>query len=150
AQDYNWWRTPQHWTEGLADYAHFKLGYTNTWTCAKCTAMYPHYTSGYGCAAAFLFFVESNYDPQIAIQLNQALRNRTYSDEFFKKTTGKDLAALWRAFQQKPAFTASAADLLKLEDSLGYVDGHATKKTKPGAEAKISRARGLGVMAEQP
>jgi hypothetical protein len=150
AQDYSWWRTPPHWSEGLAEYARFKLGYTNSWTCAKCSAMYPHYTSGYCCAAAFLFFVESNYDPQIAIQLNHALRKRTYSDELFKKATGEDLAQLWKAFEQTPDFTPGAAEILKLEDSLGYADGHPTRKTKPGAQLEISRARALAVVSEQP
>jgi len=150
AQDYDWWRTPPHWTEGLADYAHYKLGYTNSWICVECSALYPHYASGYSCAAAFLFFVEANYDPQIAMQLNKVLRNRTYTDAFFKKTTGKDLAELWAAFQKTPAFTSSAKDLLKLEASLGYVDGHPTKKTKPGAQQTIARARTLAVMAVQP
>lgn len=150
AQDYDWWRSPPHWTEGLADYTHYKLGYTNSWACAECSAMYPHYTSGYSCAAAFLLFVEANYDSQVAIQLNQALRKRTYTDAFFKKTTGKDLAELWTAFQKTPAFLPSAAEMLKLEESLGYVDGHPTKKTKPGAQSKITRARTLAVMADRP
>jgi hypothetical protein len=150
AQDYSWWRTPPHWTEGLADYADFKLGYTNSWECAQCSAMYPHYTSGYSCAAAFLLFVEPNYDSQIANQLNSALRKRTYSDEFFKDKTGKSLAELWTAFQQTPAFTPSAAELLKLEESLGYVDGRPTSKTKPDAQRKITRARKLAVMALRP
>jgi hypothetical protein len=150
AQDYSWWRTPPHWTESLADYAHFKLGYTNSWACAKCSAMYPHYTSGYCCAAAFLFFVEANYDAQIASRLNHALRHSDYSDDFFKKETGQDLKQLWAAFQKTPDFRPSAADLLKLEESLGYVNGRPTRKTKPGAETKIARARSLAVLAEQP
>jgi hypothetical protein len=150
AQNYNWWRAPQHWTEGLADYAHFKLGYTNSWACAKCTAMTPHYTSGYCCAAAFLFFVEANYNAQIAIQLNDVLRRGDYSDEFFKKQTGKDLEQLWAAFQKTPEFSLSAADLLKLEESLGYENGQPTKRTKPEAQTKIDRARSLAILTEQP
>jgi hypothetical protein len=150
AQNYDWPRTPAHWSEGLADYAHFKLGYTNSWACAECSALYPLYTSGYCCAAAFLFFVEANYDPQIPMQLNHALSKGTYSDEFFKKRTGKDLAELWTAFQQTPAFNPSATEILKLEDSLGYENGHPTSRTKPDAQSKITRARMLAVVAEQP
>ncbi|HWC58663.1 MAG TPA: basic secretory protein-like protein [Verrucomicrobiae bacterium] len=150
AQDYHWRKTPPHWTEGLADYVHFKLGYTNGWECAQCSAMCPHYTSGYGCAAAFLLFVEANYNAQIAVQLNQELRAGKYSDAFFKEATGKDLAGLWTAFQKTPAFKPSAADILKLEESLGYVDGKPTSKTKPDAQQKLARARSEAIIKEQP
>jgi hypothetical protein len=112
--------------------------------------MYPHYTSGYCCAASFLFFVEAGYDAQIAAQLNHALRHGAYSDQFFKKETGKDLEELWAAFQKTPEFSPSAAEILKLEESLGYVNGRPGRKTKPGAESKIARARGLAMIAEQP
>ena len=150
AQDYHWWKTPPHWTEGLADYVHFKLGYTNTWECAECSAMYPHYTSGYGCAAAFLLFVEANYNSQIAVQLNEKLRHGKYSDAFFKDATGKDLAGLWKAFQQTSAFTPPAANILKLEESLGYVNGQPTRKTKPDAQQKLMQARNDAIIEEQP
>src|SRR5262249_13481853 len=64
--------------------------------------------------------------------------------------TGQDLKQLWAAFQKTPEFSPSAADLLKLEESLGYENGRPTRSTKPGAEAKIARARSLAVLAEQP
>jgi hypothetical protein len=150
AQNYRWRKTPPHWTEGLADYVTYKLGYTNAWTCAKCSAMYPHYTSGYSCAAAFLFFVEANYNAHIAAQLNQKLRDGKYSDSFFKEATGKDLAGLWTAFQKTAEFTPSAEKILVLEESLGYVNGRPTRKTKPGAAQKLARARIDGVIEEQP
>jgi len=150
AQNYAWWRTPPHWTEGLADYATYKLGYTNAWRCAQCSAMYPHYTSGYSCAAAFLFFVEADYNAQIAAQLNQKLRRGKYSDAFFKDATGIELRELWKAFQKTPAFTSSAADILKMEESLGYVNGKPTAKTKSGAAQKIAQARSYAIIEQQP
>jgi len=150
AQNYRWRKTPAHWTEGLADYATYKLGFTNDWACAECSAMYPHYTSGYSCAAAFLLFMETNYNPQIAARLNQELRRGKYSDAFFKDATGVELGDLWQAFQKTPAFTAGAADILKVEESLGYVNGRPTAKTKADAAEKLARARSFAVIEEHP
>jgi hypothetical protein len=150
AQNYDFRKVPAHWTEGLADYARFKLGYSNDWVCAKCSARFPHYTSGYGCAAAFLMFVEANHDNRIAIRLNDSLRHDAYSDELFKNATGKDLGQLWAEFQRTAAFTPAAAELLKVEESVGYVNGQPGKEAKPDAERKIAQARELAVIQEQP
>src|SRR6266542_4304454 len=49
---YHWFSTPSYWSEGMADYARFKLGYTNGWRCPQCSVEFPHFTSGYSCAGA--------------------------------------------------------------------------------------------------
>jgi hypothetical protein len=150
AQDYSWHRTEPCWTEGIADYVRFKLGYTNGWMCPQCSALYPHYTSGYTCAGAFLLFLDAQYGGGVVGKLNHELRHHSYSDAFFKNTTGKDLKELWSAFQQTPAYTPAAAELWKLEESAGYVNGRPPRKVSAEMIAKIDRARGLAAIKGIP
>jgi len=52
-------QVPFCWEEGIADYVRYKLGFTNGWACPRCSAAaYPHYSSGYWCAGAFLFYLD--------------------------------------------------------------------------------------------
>lgn len=150
AQAYSSPTTPGYWQEGIADYVRFQLGYTNGWLCAECSAQYPHYTSGYTCAAAFLRYLETNYDRELVRKLNALLRDGNYTDDFFNRATGKPLDELWSDFKKTPAFTPRAAELLKLEESLGYVNGRPSTNTTREAIDKVSRARGLAVIRESP
>src|SRR5579863_206304 len=83
-------RPPACWEEGIAEYACFKLGQTNGWSCPECSFAYPHYRYGYSCAGAFLLYLDNNYNSNIVRQLNAALRHGGYSDAFFTRATGKD------------------------------------------------------------
>lgn len=121
---------PKAWLEGIADYASFKLGYTNSMHCPECTSAYPHYRDGYACGGAFLLFVEQRYDPQIVPRLNTLLRKGDYSDEVFAERTGKDLQTLWEEFRQTPAFTPSAASMITFQNELGFRDGTPPKDIK--------------------
>ena len=121
---------PSCWQEGIADYVCFKLGQSNGWRCAECDSVYPHYRNGYSCAGAFLMYLEETYDSSIVRQLNTALRQGHYSDEFFLKATSKDLSALWLEFQRTPAFTPSAARMLEMQLALGFVNGEPPKDIK--------------------
>ena len=114
-----------HWTEGMADYMCARLGYTNALNCAHCSASYPHYRSGYQCAAAFLAFLEEQYCPRIVPELHQRLRRGSYGDDFFRGMCGKDLAQLWLEFQQTAAYPASARQSLELQTTLGFQNGKA-------------------------
>ena len=96
---------PSCWQEGIADYVCFRLGQTNGWRCAECAAVYPHYRDGYGCAGAFLLYLEGTYHSNIVRQLHTLLRQGRYSDAFFRGATGKDLRTLWEEFQRTSAFT---------------------------------------------
>ena len=120
---YNWLRTPSYWSEGIADYARYKLGYTNGWRCPECAVEFPHYTCGYACAGAFLLFVDATCGSNVVRQLNAELWRGSYSDKFFTRVTGKSLEELWAEFQKTPAFTPFAAEVTKLYDALGYVKG---------------------------
>src|SRR5579859_5689989 len=115
----------EYWGEGIADYVCFQLGYTNVWNCPQCSGDYPHYKSGYRCAAAFLMYVHATYGAKVVRQLNTELRRGSYGDSFFAKATGKDLWKLWAEFQTTPAFTMSAAERISMEEALGYIRGEA-------------------------
>ena len=116
-----------YWGEGIADYVCYKLGYTNEWNWPHCSFEYPHYTSGYCCAGAFLMFVDATYGSNVVRELNAELRRGSYSDSFFAKATGKSLDALWTEFQKTPAFMPVAAETLQLQAELGYVNGQPPK-----------------------
>ena len=116
-----------YWGEGIADYVCYKLGHTNEWNWPHCSFEYPHYTSGYCCAGAFLMFVDATYGPHVVRQLNAELRRGSYSDSFFAKATGKSVDALWAEFQKTPAFRSVAAETLDLQAELGYVNGQPPK-----------------------
>src|SRR5579872_2298757 len=118
-----WTRAPFYWEEGIADYACQKLVYTNGWNCPPCSAQFPHYTSGYSCAAAFLMYVETGHGSNVVRRLNSELRRGSYSDKFFARATGKNLDALWTEFEKTPVFTPVALGLNRLCEALGYVDG---------------------------
>src|SRR6266404_2736148 len=109
---------PVYWVEGIADYICFKLLQTNTWACLECGSAQPHYRDGYSCAGAFLLFLESKYNPTIVPQLNTALRQGHYSEDFFVNRTGKDLPTLWADFQKTAAFSPGAARMLKVRQQL--------------------------------
>jgi hypothetical protein len=102
------------------------------------------------CAAAFLLFVEANHDAQIASELNRALHNFTYSDDFFKNATGESLAELWKEFQHTPPFTSSARSILGLEESLGFVNGQPTRRLTAAEQRKFTRERAFLVLSEKP
>ena len=142
AQHYKWYRRykiPPHWHEGIADYTRYKLGYTNGWRCPQCAVEFPHYTSGYACAGAFLLFVDATCGSNVVRQLNAELRRGSYSDKFFTKTTGKSLDKLWAEFQQTPAFTPVAAEVNKLHNALGYVNGKPPRWVRDRFEAYLKR-----------
>jgi hypothetical protein len=129
AQDHKWYRkskTHWYWQEGIADYVRCKLGYTNGWGCPQCSQDFPHYTSGWSCAGAFLLYLDTAYGSNIVRQLNAALRRGSYSERFFANATGRPLDELWAEFQKTPAFTPIAGQLNELKESLGNL-----KRTSP-------------------
>ena len=128
AQHYKWYdssKIPWYWREGIADYVRYKLGYTNGWGCPQCSAEFPHYTSGWSCAGAFLLYLEKTYDSNVVRQLNTELRRGAYSEQFFPRATARGLDELWAEFQKTPAFSPLAVEMNNLHEALGYVNGRA-------------------------
>jgi hypothetical protein len=95
---------PWYWTEGLAAYVCYKLGYTNGPTGPQVQPTTPHYTTGYWCTGAFLVFLDQAYGQQAVQRLNVELRRNSYSDQMFTEATGKNLDHLWKEFQRTPAY----------------------------------------------
>jgi hypothetical protein len=116
-------RVPFHWQEAIADYARYKLGYTNGWSCPQCSIRYPHFMSGPWCGGAFLLYLDGAYDSNLVCQLHHSLRRGSYSDKFFKNATGRNLEALWTEFQNTPAYTPIAADYNAFYDAIGVKSG---------------------------
>jgi hypothetical protein len=146
AQNYSWYRRvtiPYYWQEGIAEAMVFKLENVHVprdRPC-KCSAVLPHYISGYSCTAAFLLYLEENYDSQLIARLNRAIRQGCYSDGFFSKITGRTLDQLWSEFVQTSHVTPMARKINQIYDALGYRNG------KPPRDVK---ARFKAYLAKQP
>ncbi len=137
-----WNGSPSYWAEGLSDYARYKLGYTNGWRCPECGTDYPHYTSGYRCAGAFLLYVDGMSGSNVGRRLASALRHGSYTDHFLAKETGKDLKELWAEFQKTAAFLPNATEMYQIHQALGYVNGRPPKNLSARAVAYLKKRPG--------
>lgn len=153
AQGYRGLGVPVHWAEGIADAVPAMLGYTNVSWCPVCPLEFPHYTSGYRCAAAFLLHIETVHGPGVLRRLNADLRSGNYSDRFFVEATGRDLPTLWAGFCRTDAYSPLAEEANALREQLGYLDGKRPRRfekrvdrwlgRQPDADA-LRRALGYG------
>jgi hypothetical protein len=101
-QSYRGRGNPGWLVEGIADYERFfkyepgKLGPINP--------NRARYDGSYRVSAAFLAYLSEKYDKEIVRKLNAALREGKYSEELFKRLTGKTVTELdeeWRASLKK-------------------------------------------------
>ncbi len=144
AQRYSWYRRatmPYYWQEGIAEAMVFKLEKVNVpkdRPC-KCSAVWPHYISGYSCTAAFLLYLETAYDPELVPRLNSAIRHGSYTDDFFRKSTGQTLDQLWAEFLQTRNVTPMAAKINKIYDELGYRNGRPPRDVKARLKEYLAR-----------
>lgn len=94
--------TPGWVVEGVADYVRWHL-YEPASERGGVTGRRPaslKYDASYRDTAAFLAWVIANETPDLLAKLNAAARTGTYSDAFWKQTTGKtaeELSAAWHA-----------------------------------------------------
>jgi hypothetical protein len=86
--------------EGIGDYVRYKLGFQNSWSYPHCGVGSESYDSGYWCSAAFLMFIEKNYNQDIIAELNEDLRKNRYQDSLFQSYAGKTIGALWQECKQ--------------------------------------------------
>lgn len=96
-QQYRSRRNPGWLVEGVADYIR--------WIKYEPPTKRPHpnparakYTDSYRTTAAFLEFVAANYDHEIAVQLNEAMREGRYRPELWSEYTGKTVDDLWAEY----------------------------------------------------
>jgi len=81
--------------------------------------------------------LDNTYGSNVVRQLNAELRRGAYSYRFFTTATGNGLDELWAEFQKTPAFTPIAAELKKLQEAFGYVNGRAPEDARARFEAYL-------------
>lgn len=103
-QQYHSRRNPGWLVEGVADYLR--------WIKYEPPTKRPHpnpakakYTDSYRVTAAFLEFVAANYEHEIVVRLNEAMREGRYQPTLWNDYTGKSVDDLWADYiktLQKP------------------------------------------------
>lgn len=91
-------------TEGIADYVRAKFGVNNAagnWSLPDLKPTHK-YTSAYRVTARFLIWIEKKYNPELVVNLNEAMRKGKYKDQFWKKQTGKTVDELWSEYSSNP------------------------------------------------
>jgi hypothetical protein len=91
-------------TEGIADYARFKFGVDNEgakWALPAFKST-QKYDNAYRVTARFLVWIEKNVKPNIAKTFDAQLRAHTFTDDSWKKETGKTVDELWTAYAANP------------------------------------------------
>lgn len=94
-----WWIT-----EGIADFVRFDDGIDNAganWKLPDFTEK-QKYTDSYRTTARFLYWINKNVKKDFVKKLDGAMRNKTYTDDFWKAQTGRTIDELWRAYSQNP------------------------------------------------
>lgn len=92
-------------TEGIADYVRSQFGVNNPgahWTLPDYKAG-QNYTNSYRITARFFTWLEKKVKPGIIKNIDQELRSHTYTNDSWKKLTGKTLDELWNSYTENPA-----------------------------------------------
>jgi len=95
-------RNPGWLVEGIADYIRWWIWEPQERRRLPNPARFK-YTNSYQDTAAFLYWVEKQYDKDLVKKLNKHCRENSYKDELFKEFTGKDLDALSKEFVESLA-----------------------------------------------
>lgn len=104
-QDYPGGAGPGWITEGIADYVRQTLGVDNAgagWSLPALSKDH-HYENAYRVTARFFLWLEKNKQKGIVKKLDQAMRTRTWTPEFWKEQTGKTVDELWQEYSENPA-----------------------------------------------
>ena len=91
-------------TEGIADYVRYKYGVDNAaagWSLTPLAADHS-YKSSYRITARFFVWLENHIRPTIVNELDSAMRLSTYSNDIWKKLTGKTVDELWESYSKNP------------------------------------------------
>jgi hypothetical protein len=97
-------RGPGWLTEGIADFVRYKFGVDNPgagWTLPEFKPD-QSYTNSYRITARFLVWLENRGNKDLVKKLDASLRARTYTDDIWKKETGKTLDEQWKAYAENP------------------------------------------------
>eukprot|EP01037_Dinobryon_pediforme_P003820 gene3820-3868_t len=104
-QDYGQSNGPGWLTEGIADYARYKFGVNNAAAKWSLPDYKPtqNYDNAYRITARFLLWIEEKVKPGIVKELDSQLRKHTFTDDSWKKLTGKTVDELWKNYSENPA-----------------------------------------------
>ncbi|MGB7527835.1 basic secretory protein-like protein [Sphingobacterium cellulitidis] len=94
-----WWIT-----EGIADFIRDKYGVSNeagNWRLPEFNAK-QKYTDSYRITARFFKWIESHKKKNFVKKLDKAMREKTYTDAFWQKQTGKTIDELWSEYSSNP------------------------------------------------
>lgn len=94
AQQYRSRRNPGWLVEGVADYLRW-FKYEPVSKRPRPNPDRAKYTDSYRTTAAFLEYVAANHDHEIAVRMNQAMRQGRYQPELWQQYTGKTVDELW-------------------------------------------------------
>ncbi|ANI90781.1 secretory protein [Arachidicoccus ginsenosidimutans] len=104
-QSYRGGAGPGWITEGIADFVRNEYGVNNKaagWSLTPFNSK-QSYTNAYRITARFLVWIEKKYDKTFVRELNEAMREHTYTDDFWKNKTGKTVDELWAEYAANPA-----------------------------------------------
>jgi hypothetical protein len=104
-QDYHSGHAPGWLTEGIADYARYTYGMNNKaadWTLPDYNPR-QNYKDAYRVTARFLVWLQKNVSKNIVDKLNAILHSGTYTQDTWKKLTGKSVDELWKMYAKSPA-----------------------------------------------
>lgn len=91
-------------TEGVADYVRATEGINNLngkWTMPDVKPDHS-YSNAYRITARFLLWITQRYQKDFVIKLNEAARASTYTADFWKNNTGKNVDELWSEYVANP------------------------------------------------
>ena len=91
-------------TEGIADYVRNEFGVNNKaakWSLTPFNNK-QSYTNAYRITARFLLWITKNHKKHFVRDLNQSMREGTYTDGFWKNQTGKTVDELWEDYSNNP------------------------------------------------
>lgn len=94
-----WWVT-----EGIADYARYVYGVDNTaakWSLPEFKDT-QKYTDSYRITARFFLWIDKKVKKNFVKNLDHAMREKTFTQDFWKKETGYTLDELWTKYSQNP------------------------------------------------
>jgi len=94
-----WWIT-----EGIADYARFVYGVDNAGANWKLPDYKDtqKYSDSYRVTARFFFWIDKKVKKNFVRNLDKAMRDKTYTPDFWKKETGYTLDELWAKYSKNP------------------------------------------------
>jgi len=93
--------TPGWFSEGTADYVRFKFLPDSKW--AKIVSTHTDKSKplgAYWSSSAFLIWIEKNYSPKAVETVSRLSREGKYSDDIWKKLTGKTLESLTEEYKK--------------------------------------------------